>query len=154
MISRILSNHSIEILSRGLDAASLRQEVISNNIANVETPGFKASRVSFEDELRRALGAVDGSGPADGRGALPALPAVRLVGTNPRHIVPEPRGSAEVAPRVITDTASSMRNDGNNVDVEAQMAELAENTVLYNALVRQISAQFSNLRTAINEGRR
>lgn len=140
-------------MSRGLDAASLRQEVISDNIANVDTPGFKASRVSFEDELRRALQGLEGSPPADGRGSPPA---VRLVGTHPGHIVAghQPRGPAEIRPRIVTDTASSMRNDGNNVDVEAQMAELAENTVLYNALVRQISAQFANLRTAINEGRR
>lgn len=49
----------MQSLKKGLDATSLRQEVISNNIANINTPGFKRSEVVFEDKLKKALNEED-----------------------------------------------------------------------------------------------
>lgn len=121
MISQAIFPNTIKFLERGLDASSLRNTVISDNLANVDTPGFKRSDVSFEgileDETRRTT-------------------------------------EGEWKPKVVADTTTSMRQDGNNVDIDAEMTKLAENTIYYEALIRQISSQFSALRSAITEGRR
>ncbi len=55
-----INDSAMEVIEYALDALTLRSEVVANNVANSEVPGFKASRVSFENELKRAL---DGAGP-------------------------------------------------------------------------------------------
>lgn len=55
-----INDNAMEVIEYALDALTLRSEVVANNVANSEVPGFKASRVSFENELRRAM---DGVGP-------------------------------------------------------------------------------------------
>lgn len=110
------------ILQKGLEAASLRQRVLAHNIANVNTPGFKRSRVEFEHRLAEALS----------QGAPPE--------------------SVEV--KVVQELHSLARPDGNNVDIELEMTQLAENQIWYAALTRQISDHFARLRMVIHEGRR
>lgn len=138
MINNLLNTSTIQILEKALDATSLRNGVISDNIANVDTPGYKRSDVSFEDELKKAMG-NDGI-----QGEL----------TDPRHI---PIGQAnfnEVTSQVIRDETTSSRLDGNNVDIDNEMAKLAKNQLVYNALAQSISDQFSRLSYVINDGRR
>lgn len=121
------------MLMRALNAASLRQQVTANNIANVDTPGFKRSFVRFEDELQQAL---------TGR---------RIAGykTHEQHIaVGRPRTS-EVELRLETDRTSTMRNDGNNVDIEREMALNAAAELQYHALVQATSIRYQQLRTAM-----
>lgn len=126
------------VLEKALDAAWMKNEVISNNIANVNTPGFKKSYVSFEEQMAYATSEFRiGSSQKDSK----FLP----IGSDIRTIP---------APEVMQESFTSVRKDGNNVDVDVEMAELAKNTIKYNALINQISRQFSNIRTAINEGRR
>lgn len=139
-MKRILSDPTIDLLEKGLQAASIRQAVIANNIANANTPGFKRSTVVFEEELKRATKAEERNrsleAQAPGSGGLPAPM------------------SARVAPRIIIDGSTSVRNDGNNVDIEIENALMAENQIWYSALTRQISEHFARLRMAISEGRR
>lgn len=139
-MKRILSDPTIDLLEKGLQAASIRQAVIANNIANANTPGFKRSTVVFEEELKRATEAEERNrslgAQAPGSGGLPAPM------------------SARVAPRIIIDGSTSVRNDGNNVDIEIENALMAENQIWYSALTRQISEHFARLRMAISEGRR
>ena len=131
-------------LEQSMQAATLRHQVIANNLANVNVPGFQASEVSFEERLKQAL-------------EPPAAP-VQLQGitTDPRHIpipvVAPPPGA--VTPTVNLITTGVMRQDGNNVDAEAEMAKLAANQLWYQALVRSVGDEFSRLRTVIMEGRR
>lgn len=125
------------VLEKALDAAWLRNEAISNNIANVNTPGFKKSTVSFEDQMIAASQFQIGSASKDSK----FLP----IGNDVRSIP---------APEVIQNPFTSVRKDGNNVDVDVEMAELAKNTIKYNALINQISRQFSSIKSAISEGRR
>ena len=126
------------ILEKALDAAWMKNEVISNNIANVNTPGFKKSFVKFEDEMANAASEFQlGSMQKDSK----FLP----IGNDSRSIS---------SPEIVQESFTSVRKDGNNVDVDVEMAELAKNTIKYNALISQISRQFSNIRNAINEGRR
>lgn len=139
-MNRILLDPTIDLLEKGLQAASLRQAVIANNIANANTPGFKRSKVVFEEELKRATEAEERNrrlvAAAGGGGGLRAPAAVRI------------------APRVVIDGSTTARNDGNNVDIDVEMALMAENQIWYTALTRQISEHFARLRMAISEGRR
>ncbi|MDD4503240.1 MAG: flagellar basal body rod protein FlgB [Clostridiaceae bacterium] len=132
MIDRI-SNKTV-ILEKALDAAWMRNEAISNNIANVNTPGFKKSYVKFEELLTDAADKFQISGiKKDGR----FLP------------IGKDRG-VSVNPEIVQENFTSMRRDGNNVDIDVEMAELAKNTIKYNALIAQMSKEFSKIKIAIN----
>lgn len=151
MSGRIFDSRTMTALERGLDAASLRQQVISNNLANVNTPGFKASHVRFESILQAALG--DGVAP---------MSPLQPVATNLMHFglpaaaaSPVPMDPVEaVRPVIERETGTSARNDGNNVDMEREATALTENSLVYSALVSQVNTRFQWLRTAIFEGRR
>ena len=122
-------------LTRGLDAASLRQRVLAHNLANLNTPGFKRSSVSFEERLQQARAA----------GQLP------LARTHERHLQPP---SAAAEPQVITEKHTARRRDGLNADLERVMLELVANQVRYNAYIQQLNSRLDNWRVVINEGRR
>lgn len=136
MVKSILSSPQEVVLERALAAAALRHKVISNNIANVNTPGFKRSDVVFEDKLTAAMSA----------------PPSALARTHAKHMAGRPGAGA--GPSVVTDTATSLRTDGNNVDIDAEMAGIAKNTIYYDAVAQQLGRHFSNLKSVISEGRR
>ena len=135
MLSKMFAHTSL--LQKGLDASWQRNEVISHNLANVDTPNFKAQRVEFEGEFRRAL---EGN-------------AFQAAKTHPGHIDFGTADPLAVSPKIVTDTATSMRMDGNNVDPDAEMVELAKNTIQYNMLVTKISKELARLKYAVREGR-
>lgn len=129
---------TLDVLSRALHATSLRQKAIAQNLANVDTPGYKALGVSFEDQLRSALS-------RDG--------LIELRTTHSAHIRPGMR-LAQVNPSFVQRTGTEARADGNNVDPEAENAALAENQLMYSLLTRLVSEKYSLLRHAISEGKR
>ncbi|HYE84029.1 MAG TPA: flagellar basal body rod protein FlgB [Clostridia bacterium] len=131
MIDRI-SNKTL-ILEKALDAAWMRNETISNNIANVNTPGYKKSYVRFEELLSDAA-KFQISGIKKDERFLPIGKDARMAAT----------------PEVIQESFTSMRRDGNNVDIDVEMAELAKNTIKYNALIAQMSKEFSKIKMVIN----
>ena len=128
----------IDLLHKGLSASWTRNAVIRNNIANIETPGFKASGVEFESVLRRAL---DGSGFTAKR-------------THVNHIDFSTSVSIEkVGPRIYQRNDLSMRADGNNVDIEAENVRLAQNSIYYNTIMEKLNSEIRRLRMAISEAR-
>lgn len=137
MIEKMLFNKTFNLMARGLDASSLRNEVIANNLANVDTPGFKRSDVSFEHELQKAM-----------------LGKQKLQGfvTNQKHIPIGGPSPGEIVPSVIPERTTSIRNDGNNVDIDREMAALAKNSIMYSALTEEINGEFRKIKIAI-EGR-
>lgn len=130
---------TIRCLSKALDGLSVRQQVTSNNIANVDTPGFKGGEVSFEARLRQSLG-------PDGQELLKT--------THPAHFLSAEDASQTTDVVVTQAKNTTLRNDGNNVDIEKEMAKLAETTILYTALSQQMSAKLALLKSIISEGRR
>ncbi len=136
MLNAIFSSPRAAVLEQAINASSLRQKVISNNIANVNTPGFKKSDVIFEDVLNEAL---------NGNGKLP------MVRTNEKHLPLMQRGVP--SPLIQTDTNTSLRTDGNNVDIDGEMANMAKNNIYYNAVVQQLSGYFSGIKSVIKEGK-
>lgn len=127
------------LLERSLDTESLRKKVISDNIANVDVPHFKRREVNFESELNRVL-----KNNADNSLKLPTIM------TDERHI---PffleRDIRGVEPRVNLDYNSSMRNDGNNVDIEKEMVDSSKNLMRYNALVSGLNHNYKMIKMAI-----
>ena len=135
MLNSILSSPRVTVLEQALSASSLRQKVISNNIANVNTPGYKKSEVLFEDMLQNVMNSDK----------MPMLQ------TNDRHL---PLQQAAIpTPKVNVIGNTSIRTDGNNVDIDVEMADLAKNSIYYNAVVQQLSSYFSTIKSAIKEGR-
>lgn len=137
----LFSGRIEQVLERSLDASSLRQRVLANNIANVDTPNFKRSDVSFEATLQSYLQG-DGS----------SLSGIR---TDARHI---PIGVSTTGPVpsgvAVEETTTSLQNNNNNVDIDSEMSQLALNQIRYNALTQQMQSYFSVLRTSINGGGR
>lgn len=110
-----------------LDATSLRQETISHNIANVNTNNYKSKQVVFESELKNYM-----SGD------------IKLTATHEKHYGVGTNLSF-IEPTVVESSESSeMRLDGNNVDIDLEMANMAANQIQYNTLVRQVSERISN----------
>ena len=131
-----INSLTYNLLKSSIDASGARAKVISNNISNVNTPGFKASSVSFEDNLNKVIKGEH----------------IALTKTNKMHIG-DSEGSGQ-GYKVETDNSTSMRSDGNNVDIDKEMVKLSENNMYYNFLISRISGQISSRRYVITEGRK
>ncbi|ADY54985.1 flagellar basal-body rod protein FlgB [Syntrophobotulus glycolicus DSM 8271] len=128
-----LDTRVLNILEGGLDGLSLRNKVLADNIANVDTPNFKKSDVNFEAVLQEAIGEDQ---------ALPMKMSL------PGHL---PGVGASAGTVVLQDNSTTIRNDGNNVDVDLEMSKVAENTLHYNALAQALISQFTMLKQAMRE---
>jgi len=127
----------VDLMQRGLSASWTRNAVIRNNIANVETPNFKASDVEFESLMARS---IQDAGFVGTR-------------THPGHREIGGTNFASVQPMIVRREGTSMRFDGNNVDIEAENVKLAQNSLYYNTLVEKMNSELRRLRMAISEGR-
>jgi flagellar basal-body rod protein FlgB len=132
-----------EVLLQSLDGLTMRQAATANNIANVDTPGYKARQVSFESQLAQA---VDRQ--------LTRQHNLNLVATNPAHLSVGPRQLDQVQPVVHELDGMSYRNDGNSVDVEREMALLAETQLRYSTLSNLMSRRLAMERTIASAGTR
>lgn len=115
------------LLNKDLDGLWTRQQAVSDNIANFETPGYKTKTVSFEDQLRAQI--EDGS-TAGGR----------------------MRGIESVQPETAVAEDEMFRADGNGVDLEQQNIEMARTQLNYYYSLTELSDAFSRLKTAIGGG--
>ncbi|MEQ2526477.1 flagellar basal body rod protein FlgB [Robertmurraya yapensis] len=129
-----LFSNTISTLENALNYSSTKQKVISQNISNVDTPNYKSKEVSFKSALQNA---VDSS-----------MTARR---TDARHIDFNGQASSGIA--VTTNNSTSYNNNGNNVDLDKEMADLASNQIYYNALIERISGKFSTLQSVIKGGK-
>lgn len=129
----------IGALNTSLNLRLMNQNIISSNIANADTPGYKAKKMEFESALRDALA---GAGGADGE--------VPPSETNSKHIVHH--SSDPVMPEVYDDPNGVESLDGNTVDRAVEMANLAENQLLYDASAEMIKRKLGMLKYAISEG--
>jgi len=127
----------VDNLQRGLQASWMRNAVIRNNIANIETPNFKASEVEFETLMARA---IENSG-------------FQGTKTHPRHMDIGAGSFENITPRIVQNRNLSMRMDGNNVDIESENVNLARNSIYYNTLLEKMNSEIRRLRMAIAEGR-
>ncbi|MBR2216278.1 MAG: flagellar basal body rod protein FlgB [Selenomonadaceae bacterium] len=134
MLEQIVNAPLFDYMERGLAAANLRHEVISNNIANVNTPYFKKSNVVFEELLAKELAPVP-------TGQL------QVVRTHDRHMPIPSHKRAEAT--IEEDTSSTMRTDHNNVDIDIEMASMAKNQLYFNALSTMLGQHISAIKNVI-----
>lgn len=124
----IFASQSINLLNKSLDGLWKRQEIISDNIANYETPGYKRKYVSFEDDLKAAVES----------------------GSAKNSEIKQKIMNAKIEVGQTND--ESMRLDDNNVDIEQETIEMARTTLNYAYSQRMLDDYFSRLRCAISEG--
>lgn len=134
----MINTEQIRMLERSLDAATLRHRTIANNIANQDTPYFKSKHVVFEDLLRQEL-----------NGSATSLEAYR---TNSRHMPFHPQ-TGEATAQIVSNPNSIVQNNGNDVDVEYEMNQLAKNQIWYYGLVQLTNGYFSKIRSVLEGGK-
>ena len=121
----------VNVLDKAADASWLRQQAISNNIANYDTPGYKRQDVDFEGALKQAIQSARGT----------------TMDAKINHLR---KGSLDVS-TYIDHGDFSYRMDGNNVDVEQEQVELAANSVKYQALMQSVNQEFTNLQSVMKK---
>lgn len=115
-----------DLMKTALNVSALRQETISSNISNINTPGYKANRVAFEEHLQAASEGTS------------------LKRTHDKHFDTLTNG-----PIVQKRNNTSVQDNGNNVDIDYEMAELSANNIYYDAIVSQLNAKYSMFRTVL-----
>ena len=129
-----LISPTIQSLERALSTSALKQQTHTANIANVDTPGYKSKQVDFEAVLKNAA----------------SKQALTSYKTDPKHIS---FSNESFDPRVTVNENSVHKINGNNVDMDVEMAELAKNQLHYNAVTDRISGKFRSLSSVISGGR-
>ena len=131
---------AVRSLGKALDGLSLRQQVIGNNLANVDTPNFKTSEVSFEQDLQAAMRRPE---------------ELQMVATDPGHLGGSSSISLDdVRAKAVPILDTQLRNDGSNVDVDREMARLAETQISFQAATQLLNDKLREYRLAIWEGKK
>lgn len=110
-------SQNIERLPQLMQVAQLRHRVISQNLANVNTPGYKRLDVEFEEQLAQAI--------------------------------EEGASLSDLVPEIVEDNSTSLRADGNNVDIDKELGTLNKNSLLYQMYSQLMSSQFDSMRRAM-----
>lgn len=133
MINKL--DKTLNFHQQALGVRAARQELISSNIANADTPNFKAKDIDFAGVLRDKLSVTS--------------PATVLTTTSPKHISNSPHGG--ISNSVLYRVPLQPSIDGNTVDMDSERTRFADNAIKYDASITFITAQFRNLMTAIQE---
>ncbi|HHZ19876.1 MAG TPA: flagellar basal body rod protein FlgB [Firmicutes bacterium] len=128
----MIDHPTVNTMKRALDVSALRHELLAQNIANVDTPGYRRIDLSFATIL------------ADAEKQL------AMDRTNKAHL---PGKEDSGMPLIVRRVEGAARNDGNNVVIETEMARLTQNTMYFQAVSAQLGKYFDRLRLVIS-GRR
>lgn len=133
-----VNDKTLQALAAGLKFREMRQEIISSNIANAETPGYKSMRLDFEKALARALD-VDGE--------------LTMKVEDADHFAVGGGGFENLQPEVREDTNGVVNESGNTVNREDEMARMAQNKIMYDALVQLMNKKLGLKKYVINAER-
>jgi len=128
---------TISLLEKSLNLRSMQHRVLASNIANMDTPNYKAFELVVEEEMNKNKGTG---------------PGIQLVQTHANHLPTHNMRTGNVKFKAAKPPSFSLRGDGNTVDVDRTMGKLAKNTLLYNTATQLISKKFKGLRNAIKGG--
>lgn len=124
------SNSTYDLIKEGLNASNIRSKTIANNMANINTKNYKRFNVVFEENLEK--------GTSSG---------LELKRTSDKHISNNDSGDDYIT--IEKDNTTSMKNDGNNVDLDVEKVNQAANALKYNALITKINNEYNNLKTVM-----
>ncbi|NEU29379.1 flagellar basal body rod protein FlgB [bacterium LRH843] len=128
----LFGGSTFRALERGLDGSQMRQKAIAQNIANVDTPNYKAKTVTFKQTLNNEMNKQ-----------------LRANRTHELHLEFSTKANL---PAIQKNRDTMYNHNGNNVDIDLEMAELAKNQIYYNALIDRMSGRFKSLQTVIKGG--
>ena len=138
MPSDSLFSGTIATLAKSLNLRSIQHKALASNIANMDTPNYKAVELDVAEKMNKSKGSV---------------PGIQLVRTQAAHLQFRSDRADNVKLKAVTPPALSLRGDGNTVDIDRTMGKLAENTLLYNATAQLISRKFKGLKNVIKGGK-
>lgn len=125
-------NDIVNKLARDLDVRVKRSELIGSNIANIDTPSYKARDLKFQEELTGEIGRLD------------------MKTTHTKHMTELSEGSA---PLEVIESQNAGRPDGNNVNVDDEMLKLTENNIQYNVAIQLLSKSLRRIHLAIDQSK-
>jgi flagellar basal-body rod protein FlgB len=139
-VSGISFGSTIDLLNNAIDGAGKEQDQIANNLANVNTPNFRRSNVSFKEALAASMG-------------TPANPDELALKTDSsrQFAINDAQPPAPYDPQPQIDQTTQMRADHSNVDLDQEMARLEQNTGYQQTMASLLKTQYSWLREAITE---
>ena len=132
-----LFDQTMATLQKNLNVGSMRHKVLTSNIANIDTPNYKAFEVVMEDARKRSM-----------RAKRP----IELVRTQPEHLSGRHSTSSLIKIKTVDSSGNNFRADGNTVDLDRTMGKLAENTLMYRTAAQIIKKKFQGLKNAIQGG--
>lgn len=131
-----LFDSNVHLTAKVMDMRLMRQNVVMSNLANITTEGYKARRLEFESDLQSALN-------RDAKG--------KVTRTDDEH-VPSVFDSSTFSPDMLKGFKHRVIHGQDNVDLDKEMATMAKNTMMYNALTTVLKKSFSGINTVISEG--
>lgn len=129
MTDPIFGDKSLNTASKAMDGLSYRRNVISQNVANVDTPGYHALEMNFESELQRSLS---------------SSPKLSMSLTDSKHQLSKDDASGAFQAKLRS--GGSERADGNNVDIDTELVQMTETGIRYSALTTAVSKKLSLLK--------
>jgi flagellar basal-body rod protein FlgB len=133
-----VNDKTLQALAAATKFREMRQEIISSNIANAQVPGYKAKRLDFENALARALD-VDGQ--------------LTMKVEDAKHFNVGNGGFNNLQPELYEDPNGVVSEDGNTVDTQEEMALMAENKIMYDALVQLMNKKLGLMKYTISSER-
>lgn len=134
--SILFSDKTPKVVKKSVDFNARKASITSSNIANAETPGYKAVRMNFEEELKSA---------ASGN-------LLKMKTTNRNHIQPKGGTLANLEPRIEVDRSPG-RIDGNNVDIDREVTDMAETQIAYEAAISAMKKRGAIVKYAVTDAR-
>ncbi|MCW3061064.1 MAG: flagellar basal body rod protein FlgB [Capsulimonas sp.] len=135
-----MDNTTVNLLSNALDFGSARMQALSNNLSNVNTPGYKRKDASFE----AVMAAARGEGQEE---------TLTMNVSDSGHMTPPDDGTPKTNPAIITTGGGAMRPDGNNVDIDSETTRMAAAQIYYQGVAQMMSGQFSSMKYVIGGGK-
>lgn len=139
MTTNGIFRETFSLLEKSLNLRSLQHQILASNIANMDTPNYKAVELDVAEEMNRKR--KQGSSPG-----------IQLTRTQKTHLLVNNSPTDAVKIKIAKSPEFSLRGDGNTVDLDRTMGKLAENTLLYRTAAKLISRKFNGLKNAIKGG--
>lgn len=130
-----VNDKTMQALATSLKFREMRQELGTSNVANAQTPGYKATKLDFEEALARALD-VDGN--------------LSMNTADDQHFNVGGGGFTNLEPEVYENPNGVVSENGNTVDVEAEMAQMAENKIMYDTTVQLLNKKLGLMKYTLN----
>ena len=129
------------IANKALNYRTIRQDMISSNISNVDTPHYRPRDISFQEALTKETNKIMKEEPKK----------LQLAHTNKTHLAP--RGMYDFKGTIFIRDGHLARNDGNSVDLDVETTEMGKNTTMYNAVINGVKKHKAVMRAVLEASR-